>query len=102
MGVPDGHVLPTTNDIVKIIVRTFTVSDKWFNTSTSYQVIFVRKGKIDQVICPPDVEYECKNVTVALTPELTGYPLLDLDGNFNTTNDRYSVNQSSCQMSFTF
>jgi hypothetical protein len=101
-GVPNGHPLPTTNDIVKIIVRNFIVTDKWLNQSEAKQVIFVKKGKIEQVICPADVEYNCKDVLTPLTPETTGYPLLDLDGNFATTNDRFPVNQSSCQMSFTY
>jgi Dockerin type I domain/Secretion system C-terminal sorting domain len=101
-GVPTDHTLPTTHDIVKIIVRTFTVTDKWNNQSDAKQLIFVRKGKIEQVICPPDVEYNCKDVQTPLTPAITGYPLLDLDGNFATTNDRYPVNQSSCQLSVTY
>ena len=102
VGVPSGHLLPTTNDIVKIIVRNFIASDKWNNQAEAQQVIFVKKGKIEQVICPPDVEYNCKDIQTPLTPATTGYPLLDLDGNFATTNDRVPVNQSSCQMSFTY
>ena len=101
-GVPSGHPLPTTGDIVKIIVRTFIAADKWGNTSTCQQVIFVKKGKIQYVVCPPDVEYECKNVTGKLDPSVTGFPLLDLDGDFSTVNDRYPVNQSSCQMDLKF
>jgi hypothetical protein len=100
-GVPSGHILPTSNDIVKIIVRNFTVTDRWNNQSETSQLIFVKKSKIEQVICPPDVEYNCKDVQTSLTLATTGYPLLDLDGNFNTTNDRVPVNQSSCQMSIT-
>lgn len=101
-AVPSGHVLPTTQDIVKIIVRTFIVTDKWLNQSEGQQVIFIKKGKIEQVICPIDVEYNCKDVQSPLTPAITGYPLWDVDGNFTTTNDRVSLAQSSCQISFTY
>ncbi|NJN33250.1 MAG: hypothetical protein HC817_02345 [Saprospiraceae bacterium] len=42
-GFPAGKTLPTTGDVVKIIVRSFSVADKWNNTSGCQQVIFVRK-----------------------------------------------------------
>ena len=101
-AVPSGRMLPTTNDIVKIIVRTFIVTDKWLNQSEAQQVIFIKKGKIEQIICPSDVEYNCKDVPTPLTPAITGYPLVDIDGNFTTTNDRVSLSQTSCQISFTY
>jgi hypothetical protein len=98
LGVPAGHTFPTTGDIVKVIVRTFTGSDKWGNTAKCDQVISIRKAKIENVICPKDTTFECKNVTGPLTPSVTGYPLLDIDGDFNTAYDRFPVNASSCKI----
>ena len=102
VGVPAGHMLPTSADIVKIIVRKFDGVDIWGNSASCQQVIFIKKGKIQLVVCPPDVEFECKNVTGILDPSKTGFPLLDNDGDFNTVNDRFPVNQSSCQMDLKF
>ena len=101
-GVPVGHPLPTSGDIVKIIVRTFTAVDFYNNGTSCQQVIFVKKAKIENVVCPSDLEFECKNVSGALTLLQTGTPLLDIDGDLTTVYDRFPVNQSSCQITTTY
>ena len=95
---------PTTGDIVKIILRTFLVSDYNNNTSTCKQYIFVRKGNVQNVICPSDVTLDCRRYIDATStdPSVTGKPVLDVDGNLNTTYDRYPIGTGSCRMDLTY
>jgi hypothetical protein len=95
------HPFPAQTDIFKIIVRGFRASDQNNNASTCQQVIFLRKGNIQNVICPADFEIECQNV-VNLDPSVTGSPILDIDGDFNTTYDRAPISQSSCLIDAAF
>jgi hypothetical protein len=101
-GVPAGYTLPTTGDIVRVIVRYFTIKDKWNNTTTCEQVIFIRKGNVAQVICPQDIEFTCQEGRTTLTLAQTGSPVIDSDGDFLTTNDRYPLENFTCQMSYKF
>ncbi len=55
-----------TNDIVKIIVRCFLVTDAAGNVAAPcYQIILVRKGTIATVAPPAEVEYSCADAAVA-------------------------------------
>lgn len=95
---------PTTGDIVKIILRTFEVTDVNGNGSSCKQYIFVRKGNIQNVICPKDFALDCRNYNsdISIAPSVTGIPLLDIDGDLNTTNDRYAIGIGSCKMQVTY
>lgn len=93
-GVPEGHTLPTTGDIHRIIVRTFVGSDVWGNISSCEQLIFIRRANVGNVICPSDVTYECSSLPPQLDPSVTGVPMFDVDGDIATTNDRFQLSQA--------
>ena len=97
---PVPPIFPYTN-VVKIIVRTFTVTDKYGNASMCEQIIYVLKTDLTHVVCPPDYETECQNAG-ALTPNITGYPKIDIDGNFATTTDTVSINAGSCNFAVSY
>jgi hypothetical protein len=96
--------LPTTGDVVKIILRTFLARDAVGNERSCSQYIFVRKAVIRQVVCPPrNLEYRCEDYfNVAPLPSVAGEPMLDADGNMTTTNDRVPILQGSCDFTATF
>ncbi len=99
-----GRTRPTalpTADIVRIIVRNFTVTDKFGNVSSAQQIIYVRKAVLKNVLCPADYEIDCTNYTT-LTPAITGFPMLDVDGDFSTTYDRLALDKSACRMNITY
>ncbi len=93
-------VLPSA-DVVRIIVRNFIVTDKFGNNATAQQVIYVRKALLKNIICPSDFEIECKNYS-SLSPATTGFPLLDVDGDFTTVYDRITLDKSACRMNTTY
>ena len=97
-------IFPTTGDIVKIILRTFTVKDINGNSSSCKQYIFVRKGALQNIICPKDFALDCRNYNgdASVAPSVTGIPLLDIDGDLNTTADRYPIGTGSCKMQVTY
>lgn len=96
-------VFPTSGDIVKIILRTFIVKDINSNSSTCKQYIFIRKGYVQNVICPKDFVLDCRNYNdvASVVPSVTGTPILDVDGDLNTTYDRYPIGTGSCKMQVT-
>ncbi len=95
---------PTTGDVVRIILRTFKVKDAYGNSSSCSQYIFIRKNHIENVICPTDFTLECQNYTnpTSIDPSVTGVPVMDADGNLNTTFDRYPVGTGFCKMNVSF
>lgn len=97
MGVPAGRTLPNTGDVVKVFIRTFSVRDICGNTNACEQVIFIRTALLKNVVCPKDTVFDCNKVPNSLDPSVTGVPQLDTDGNFNTTNDRFTADQA-CQV----
>jgi hypothetical protein len=84
-------------DIQNIIKRTWTASDANGNTSVCTSNINVRKLTGGTVIFPPNYDdiqrpsFECGAST---EPTTTGYPIWDLDGNLNTTNDQIILKQA--------
>ncbi|MBL7815137.1 MAG: T9SS type A sorting domain-containing protein [Saprospiraceae bacterium] len=97
-------VFPTTGDVIKIILRTFIVRDVYDNSTTCSQYIFVRKNRIDNVICPTDFELDCRNYTDAtsIDPSVTGMPIMDIDGDLNTTYDRTVAGLGTCKMDVSY
>lgn len=100
-GVPAGRTLPNTGDVVKVIVRTFTAKDICGNSATCEQVIFIRTVHLKNVLMPKDTVFDCSKVPNALTPSVTGVPQVDTDGDLNTINDRFNVDQA-CQLYFKY
>lgn len=84
-------------DIQNIIKRTWTASDANGNTSVCTQNINVRKLTGGNVLFPPsynDIERPSLECGANTDPSVTGYPIWDLDGNFNTTNDQIVLTQA--------
>jgi SdrD B-like domain/Dockerin type I domain len=96
-------VLPSSGDIVRIILRTFLVKDISNNVATCKQYIFIRKGSIQNIICPKDTVIDCQNYggDNSIDPSVIGMPILDVDGDLNTTYDRYPIGTGSCKMELT-
>ncbi|MDZ7877323.1 MAG: SdrD B-like domain-containing protein [Saprospiraceae bacterium] len=90
---------PTTGDIVQIILREFSVKDYYNNVGHCYQYIFVRRSNLANIVAPPStIEVSCTNFTGTIDPSVSGYPLLDVDGDFTTTFDRLTIMQSACRL----
>ncbi len=93
-------VFPFTN-VVNIIVRKYSVMDNYGNTAMCEQIIYVRKTDLSHILCPPDYEIECKNAGT-LTPAITGYPKIDIDGDFTTATDTVSINKGACSITMSY
>jgi hypothetical protein len=90
---------PTTGDIVQIILRKFSAKDDYNNVGNCYQYIFVRRSNLANIIAPPaTIEVSCANYNGTIDPSVSGYPLLDVDGDFTTTFDRFTIVQSACRL----
>ncbi len=84
-------------NIQNIIKRTWTASDANGMTSTCVQHINVRKLTGGTVIFPPsynDIDRPSLECGANTEPTTTGYPIWDLDGNLNTTNDQIILKQA--------
>lgn len=77
----------------RIIVRTFTVSDRYFNAATTRQVIYIRTNLLYQVLTVGNRDLTCGNTRTApkdtvingVTIAGTGYPRLTNNKNFGET-----------------
>jgi hypothetical protein len=90
---------PTTGDIVQIILRKFSAKDDYNNVGNCYQYIFVRRSSLANIIAPQStIEVACANFTGTIDPSVSGYPVLDVDGDFTTAFDRFPISQSACRL----
>jgi Dockerin type I domain len=97
VGISATHRLPNTEDVIKIIIRSFTINDRCGSSTTCEQAIFIRTTLLKNVVCPKDTVFDCSKVPLKLDPSVTGVPQVDLDGNVNTINDRFAADQT-CQI----
>ncbi len=84
-------------NIQNIVKRTWTASDANGNTAVCTQNINVKKLTGGTVIFPRsynDIELPSLGCGANTDPATTGYPIWDLDGNLNTTNDRIILKQA--------
>jgi hypothetical protein len=95
---------PNTGDIIKIIFRAFTVKDANNNSSICSHYIFIRKNHIENIICPTAYSLDCRNYSdeSSIAPSVTGVPIMDTDGDLNTTYDRYVAGTGSCRMNVSY
>jgi SdrD B-like domain/PKD-like domain len=96
-------VFPTTGDVVQIILRKFTAKDFYNNSSSCYQYIFVRRSSLANVVCSnTNFEFSCANFNGTLDPSVSGFPMLDVDGDLTTVFDRFPITQAACRLSASF
>lgn len=58
----------------KIIVRTYTVTDEFNNSTTVHRIIYVKKISLGEVVCPKDVTISCENGSFNTDFRNTGTP----------------------------
>jgi hypothetical protein len=98
----------SSGDIIRVIIRCWTAADHHGNVSPKpcYQLILVRKTSLNNVFGPTDRELNCRFVTgpADYAPSVTGYPVLDIDGNPATTNDQIELipGSGSCKIDATY
>ena len=89
----------------KVIHRTWSATDEYGNTRLFTQVVTQERAALSQVQFPPDRD----GVAAPMLPcgamadlSQTGQPFIDEDGNLNTTNDQYALDNGECAFNVTF
>ena len=77
------------------LMRTWTATEEMGRRGSFTQFITVEQPSIADVIFPEDITETGSTVTAA-SPDITGYPFLDKDGNPATTEDRILLTDNNC------
>lgn len=83
----------------KVIHRTWTATDEYGNTRTHTQVITLKRAELSQVLFPIDLDgsqappLSCGS---SLEPDVTGFPVIDDDGDAATTQDQTPLSGGDC------
>ncbi|MEO1258085.1 MAG: hypothetical protein AAFZ15_04785 [Bacteroidota bacterium] len=83
----------------KVIHRTWSATDEQGNTRLFTQVITQERAALSQVQFPPDRDgVAAPMLTCGAMADLsqTGQPFIDEDGDLNTTNDQYELDNGEC------
>ncbi len=83
----------------KVIHRTWSAMDGYGNTRLYTQVITQNRAALSQVVFPPDrdgVAAPMLNCGAMANLAQTGQPFIDEDGDLNTLNDQYALDNGEC------
>ena len=83
----------------KVIHRIWSATDEFGNTRQFTQVITQTRSSLSQIIFPPDRDgVAAPMLTCGAMADLsqTGQPFIDEDGDFNTTNDQFALDNGEC------
>ncbi|MEZ4955696.1 MAG: hypothetical protein R2825_19200 [Saprospiraceae bacterium] len=86
----------------KVINRTWSATDEYGNTRLYTQVITQNRASLSQVIFPYDRDgIAAPMLTCGAMADLslTGQPYIDEDGDLNTSNDQYALDNGECAFS---
>lgn len=79
--------------------RNWTAEDTQGNSAQFIQIITFERATLSDVIFPGDLDglqNPALNNSSSNLPTRTGYPVIDKDGNPNTTTDQYRLNENDC------
>lgn len=74
-----------------VLVRDWTATDSQGKQDQFTQFVTLDKASLAQVFFPPSTQTNKK--AAKATPQLTGFPVIDLDSNLGTTNDQYQLEE---------
>lgn len=83
----------------QVIYRTWTATDEYDNSRSHTQVITLKRATADQVLFPPDINGSVSSplpCNADTHPNATGWPLIDQDGDPNTTADQHPFQTGQC------
>jgi len=90
------------------INRHWTFTDIYGNASTCIQTIDIDRVSIADYtpICPEAQTLECNSTNQpSILPEVTGYPIIDVDGNLATTDDLFTLDNTlvgNCELGISY
>lgn len=83
----------------KVLRRTWSATDEWNNTAHQNQFIALLRTQLSQVVFPPDLDGVNGPILACddpATPQQTGVPFIDEDGDPNTANDQFPLESGDC------
>ena len=89
----------------KVVHRTWTATDEYGNSRSHTQVITVKRASLDKVLFPPNYDglqsppLPCHADS---SPDATGWPVIDEDGNPATTTDQYPLGAAECLLNLDY
>lgn len=74
-----------------VLIREWTATDSLGKLAQFTQYVSLDKTSLAQVFFPPSTQ--TKQKAAKATPQLTGFPVIDLDSNLGTTDDQYQLQE---------
>ncbi len=84
---------------IAVVERVWTASDNMGNTNSATQLITIERPSVSNIIFPENIDENLNPVFPTGDPKepfLSGFPMMDIDGNPETLHDQYPLSEQDC------